>query len=115
MDFLVDAQLPRRLAYLLRETGHDALHTLDLPTGNRTAEITAVSEREGRVVVTKDADFVNSFWISGRPRKLLLVSVGNTTNAELEALFVPRISSIAATFSEYDYAELTRAAIIAHA
>jgi transposase len=28
MKFLVDAQLPRRLAYRLREAGHDALHTL---------------------------------------------------------------------------------------
>lgn len=113
----MDAQLPRRLAYRLREAGHDALHTLDLPAGNRTTdiEITAVSEREGRVVVTKDADFVSSFWILGRPRKLLLVSVGNTTNAELEDLFVPRVSRFAATFSEYDFVEPTRAALIAHA
>jgi predicted nuclease of predicted toxin-antitoxin system len=33
MKFLVDAQLPRRLTYRLREAGHDALHTLDLPAG----------------------------------------------------------------------------------
>jgi predicted nuclease of predicted toxin-antitoxin system len=39
----------------LREAGHDALHTLDLPDGNRTtdAEINATSWREQRVVVTK--------------------------------------------------------------
>jgi predicted nuclease of predicted toxin-antitoxin system len=29
MRFLVDAQLPRRLAHRLRDRGHDALHTLD--------------------------------------------------------------------------------------
>jgi predicted nuclease of predicted toxin-antitoxin system len=39
------------------------------------------------VVVTKDSDFVNSFLLSRRPRKLLLVSTGNIGNAELEALF----------------------------
>ena len=60
MRFLVDAQLPRRFAAWLREHGHDALHTLDLPEGNRTADtsITALADGEHRVVVTKDADFV---------------------------------------------------------
>jgi predicted nuclease of predicted toxin-antitoxin system len=64
MNFLVDAHLPRRLARRLQEAGHDALHTLDLPRGNRTTdtEINAISLSERRVVITKDADFVNSFW-----------------------------------------------------
>jgi len=31
MTFLVDAHLPRRLAYQLRAFGHEAVHTLDLP------------------------------------------------------------------------------------
>ena len=30
MKFLIDAQLPKLLTSLLRELGHDALHTLDL-------------------------------------------------------------------------------------
>ncbi len=29
-------QLPRRLAHLLTAAGHDAVHTLDVPGGNRT-------------------------------------------------------------------------------
>src|SRR5687768_13896443 len=78
MKFLVDAQLPRRLVSRFRESGHDALHTLDLSNGNRTTdtEINDLSEREQRVVVTKDADFVNSFHLTGKPYKLLLISTG---------------------------------------
>jgi len=38
MKFLVDAQLPRRLAYRLQDAGHDAVHTLDLPLANRTPD-----------------------------------------------------------------------------
>lgn len=38
MRFLVDARLPRRLVYPLREADHDALHTLDVPDGNRTKD-----------------------------------------------------------------------------
>jgi predicted nuclease of predicted toxin-antitoxin system len=39
MKFLVDAQLPRRLIHRLREAGHDAIHTLDLPDGNRSMTV----------------------------------------------------------------------------
>ncbi len=46
MRFLVDAQLPRRLARWLVQKGHDALHTLDLPSANRTTdeEITSLAD-----------------------------------------------------------------------
>ncbi len=54
MKFLIDAQLPRRLAGRLREVGFDAIHTLDLPLANRTPDaiINEVSVNEQRVVVT---------------------------------------------------------------
>ena len=38
MKFIVDAQLPRHLAASLKWWGHDVLHTLDLPSGNRTPD-----------------------------------------------------------------------------
>ena len=38
MKFIVDAQLPRRLASQLNLFGHDAVHCLDLPLGNRTPD-----------------------------------------------------------------------------
>ena len=54
MKFIVDAQLPRRLALELVAHGHDATHSLDLPLGNRSADedITAVAIKENRIVVT---------------------------------------------------------------
>jgi len=71
MKFLVDAQLPRRLCHRLWECGHDAAHTLDLPSGNRTsdAEIMRIADTEDRVVVTKDDDFVQSFLLRNQPRR----------------------------------------------
>lgn len=65
--FLLDAQLPRRLAHALREQGFDVVHTLDLPNGNHTSdsEINLVSLDEQRVVITKDADFVDMSTESG--------------------------------------------------
>lgn len=85
MRFLVDAQLPRRFAAWLNEAGQDALHTLDLPRKNLTSdgEIIARARQDGRVVVSKDADFAQSFLITGEP-SLLLISTGNIDNAGLE-------------------------------
>ncbi|HET6660957.1 MAG TPA: DUF5615 family PIN-like protein [Rubrobacter sp.] len=116
MNFLVDAQLPRRLAYRLRDAGHDVVHTLDLPAGNRTtdAELNELSTSAARVVITKDRDFVDSFLLFHRPFKLLLISTGNITNADLEDLFVAQIPAVAAAFESYDYLELTRTTLVFH-
>jgi len=63
MKVLIDAQPPRRFARRLHAAGHDAIHTLELPAGNRTtdAEICRIADSVGRAVVTKDADLVSSF------------------------------------------------------
>jgi predicted nuclease of predicted toxin-antitoxin system len=116
MKFIVDAQLPGRIAAWLREEGHDAVHTLDLPEANRTtdAAIIELAERDGRVVVTKDADFVNSHLLLHRPRKLLLVSTGNIRNRDLENLFVPNISAFVTMLEVSDFVELTRSTLRLH-
>ncbi len=116
MNFLIDAHFPRRLARRLRGAGHDALHTLDLPDGNHTTdeEINDLSVRDNRVVITKDTDFVDSFLLTQRPHKLLLVSTGNIANDELEALFAAQMPTIATAFASYEYIELTRTSLIFH-
>ena len=116
MKFLLDAQLPRRLTQALRAAGHDAIHTLDLPEGNRTtdAEINLIAGREGRVVVTKDADFVNSFYLSGSPQKLLLISTGNIANMVLEPLLLGNIEALEVALTSNDFVELSRTTITVH-
>jgi predicted nuclease of predicted toxin-antitoxin system len=105
VNFLVDAHLPRRIARRLQEAGHDTCHTLDLPNGNQTpdAEINTISLREQGVVITKDADFVNSFSLKHEPYKLLLISTGNIKNADLETLLLTHLSSMVAAFAAYDF------------
>lgn len=116
MRFLVDAQLPRRLAYSLSAAGHDTLHTLDLPAANRTSdhEIARLAERERRVVVTKDSDFVDSFLLHRQPPALLLVSTGNIDNSALEALFAAALPQIVEAFAHAAFVELNRESLIIH-
>lgn len=116
MKFLVDAQLPRRMARWLAEAGHDAIHTLDLPAGNRTtdAAVIACAMEEQRIVVTKDDDFVQSFLLNGQPPRLLLVATGNIANAELERLVKGNFTRIEAAFSQHHFVELNREALVIH-
>lgn len=115
MKFLVDAQLPRRLAKWLNAAGHDALHTLDLPRKNLTpdSEVVARARLEGRVVVSKDADFVQSFLISGEP-SLLLISTGNISNDDLEKTLRANLSGIETAFTSSRFIEITRDALVVH-
>jgi predicted nuclease of predicted toxin-antitoxin system len=116
MKFVVDAQLPRRIALWLSEQGHDALHTLDLPDENRTtdAEIIALAARDGRVVVTKDADFIESFILHHQPEKLLVIATGNISNVELERVLLPHLPTIALAFETADFIEVTRFGVMVH-
>jgi len=116
MKFLVDAQLPVRLARFLQTSGYDTIHTTDLPQRNATSdlEINSVSIQEERIVITKDADFVNSFLTIQQPYKLLLISTGNVKNNTLEALFSENLQTLAELFQQNQYIEMTRDSIIVH-
>lgn len=116
MRFLVDAQLPRSLAVHLTELGHDAIHVKDLPSGGRTSdsEITTFADAEGRVVVTKDADFRHTHETGGHPQHLLYVSVGNVRNRDLLDHFSAHHAAIVAAFEQADFIELGREALTLH-
>lgn len=116
MKFLVNAHLPRRLIFLLNAAGHDAIHTLDLPERNRTPDLTInqVSVREQRILITKDGEFKDSFLLEGRPYKLLLISTGNITNADLERLLRDNLEEIVRAFQEHSFLELDRATLTIH-
>lgn len=116
MKFLVDAQLPGRLASFLADAGHDAIHTTQLPAGNRTTDgaIAELADRDDRVVVTKDRDFRDGHLLGGSPRRLLVVATGNITNSALLALFTGHLAEIVAAFDEVDFVELRPAALVLH-
>ena len=117
MKFLVDAQLPRRLAYRIADFGHDVRHTLDLKEGNRTSdtEITCIADAEDRIVVTKDSDFVNAHLLFGNPRKILLVTTGNISNHALEDLLLGHFEKLEDAFAGGStLVELSADAVIVH-
>ena len=116
MKFLVDAQLPKPLSDFLQTLGHDSVHTLELPDGNRTSddEIIRISVEQERVLVSKDTDFVDSLLLKGEPYKLLSIATGNISNADLIDLFRLNIAQVAGLFDESEHVELTADSVIDH-
>jgi predicted nuclease of predicted toxin-antitoxin system len=84
MKFLVDNQLPARLALHMRVLGHDCLHVLELALDEATdLEVWNHACADGRIVISKDEDFV---YLANRPGdkgKLVWVRLGNCRNPAL--------------------------------
>lgn len=116
MKFLVDAQLPARLARLLGDAGHDAVHTSQLPEGNRTtdARISALADDQDRVVVSEDRDFRDGYLLQGSPRRLLVIATGNITNAAPVALLQTNTTAVVEALTDADFVELGATALVVH-
>lgn len=99
MRFLVDAQLPARLVAALEAAGHDAVHTSQMPDGNRSTDrqIAEKADAEGRVAV-----------------KLLVVATGNNTNNALLDLFGRAWDAVVEALAEVDFIELHPDALVVH-
>ena len=88
------------------------LSTMQLQTPN--AQINEVSIQDQRIVITKDSDLVNSFLAVQQPYKLLLITMGNIKNSELEALFIANLPSLVEFLQQHAYVELIRDLVIVH-
>ena len=96
MKFIVDAQLPKKLARYLTEIGFDTIHTLDLDNGNQTkdAEIVKISIEEKRILISKDVDFYNIYLQKAEPYKLIYLTVGNISTFKLIQIFSKNLDRI---------------------
>lgn len=74
-------------------------------------KLVALADAEDRVLVTKDADFVNAHVLRGRPARLLLISTGNISNRDLELLVRPLIPRVMQEFLQHSFLELGRGGV----
>ena len=94
MRFLVDAQLPPDLARFLISCGYEARHVMEV--GLLSAddmEIWDRAQRDGAVIVTKDADFAKLSTLLTGPQVVWL-RFGNTRKAELQVRLAPLLPRI---------------------
>ena len=118
MQYLIDAQLPRRLALWLQSEGYEATHTLELPDKNNTTDteiIRLAAATPDTVIVSKDRDFPEQRIIRGGPERLLWITTGNINNNALVQLFEEEFPRIHQLFMEgYSFLELSNEAVTVH-
>jgi len=108
MKFIIDAQLPRRMAEWFANNGLDAVHTITLPASNATTDsrIVEIAEQDGRIVVSKDNDFIDRHLLTSNPAKLLLISPGNISNCRLQAIIESHLATIIQEFQTHNFLDL---------
>ena len=87
-----------------------------MPEKNRSGDnaISAKADNNGRIVVTKDADFLDSYLLFRKPAKLLLVKTGNIPNSYLLKIFQNNLPVFKSEFAQSNFVEMTRIEIITH-
>jgi predicted nuclease of predicted toxin-antitoxin system len=114
MKFIVDAQLPWKLARYLRDAGYDTIHTLDLPAKNQTPDeiVRTIAAAEHRIVISKDNDFRDSFHLRHNPKRLLHCTFGNVVTKDVLSIFALNFENIIAALQQSDLVELAADRII---
>jgi predicted nuclease of predicted toxin-antitoxin system len=109
--FLIDAQLPYGLAQKLNSLYYDVLHTKDIPdTQSKTSDevLISIATDENRIIISKDADFVDAVLITKRLRQLVYVTTGNIKNKELISIFENNISQIVSLLENHTIIEVSK-------
>jgi len=97
MRFLLDAQLPPRLALLFKGHGHEASHVVDhAAVSADDSEIWRLASELNAVIVTKDEDFVSLAAIRAAGPPIVWIRIGNCSNRALEAWFEPLLEQVVA-------------------
>jgi predicted nuclease of predicted toxin-antitoxin system len=101
LRFIVDTQLPAALAVYLSGYDLDAIHTTFYPAGHllKDREIREKAVAEDRIIITKDSDFFDYFFVKGAPPRILLLKVGNCSNRELRATVEKNLNEIIHLFA----------------
>ena len=108
MKFIVDAQLPYGLKLFLKDNGYDAIHTDDMPNRERTSdsEIINIAELDNSIIITKDKDFLDSYLLFKKPKKLVIITSGNIKNKEFFFLFKNNFKTVIELLSKHSLIEL---------
>ena len=82
MKFLFDVHISYKLVKHLRTLGYIVIHVNEILNNWFTADsmISKFADDNDLIVITKDSDFRNSFYINNTPRKLIKINLGNISN-----------------------------------
>lgn len=93
MQFLCDVHISYKLVNAIENLGFRCIHVNDILDKwyTKDAAIAAFVDENDYILITKDVDFRNSFFVKKTPKKLIKINLGNSTNQELIAIVTKNI------------------------
>lgn len=97
MKFLCDVHISYKLVNRLILLGFECVHVNNILNKWNTTDrdICAFADDNDFVIITKDADFRDSFLIRSTPKKLIKINLGNISNVELIEIIEANLIAIA--------------------
>lgn len=108
---LCDVHISYRVVKFFEVEGIETIHINNILDGSETkdSKIRKWADENNFVLITKDSDFRNSHFISGSPRKLLKIELGNISTKILLDMLKSNFSLIEESFAKSQcYMELGR-------
>lgn len=96
MKFLCDVHISYKLCKLLVSLGFESIHVNDILNKSETkdSDLCKYADKNDYVIISKDSDFRNSFFVQQTPKKLIKINLGNIPNHEILRIFADNIESI---------------------
>ncbi|MCB0635079.1 MAG: DUF5615 family PIN-like protein [Lewinella sp.] len=115
MKVLCDVHIARKVVRFFQQNGVEATHVNDILDSWYTSDkaIADYADEHKLVVLSKDRDFRNSHHLKKSPRRLLLISLGNISTANLIAILGKNLALLREKFeAEECFVELQQDAIV---
>lgn len=89
MKFLCDVHISYKLVNHLNQLGHETVHVNQILDKwfTKDSEIAEYANENDFIIVSKDSDFRDSFFIKRKPARLIKINLGNISNSELILIF----------------------------
>lgn len=89
MKFICDVHISYKLAKFIELSGHEAIHVNSILDKwfTKDKDIANYADDNDFIIITKDIDFRDSFFINKSPKKLVKINLGNISNQELQMIF----------------------------
>jgi len=113
MRFVIDANLPKVVAKIFLELGHEAIHASQLPQGNDTKDgDILIFAAEDAIIISKDKDFYHSFLMRGRPNQFVFVRFNNLLFKDIKSLFNKIAPKLIDLLGQHDLIEVYKDKIV---
>ncbi|SHJ42310.1 Predicted nuclease, contains PIN domain, potential toxin-antitoxin system component [Tangfeifania diversioriginum] len=96
MKFLCDVHISYKLVRHLTSRGYETIHVNDILDKWLTSDkqICEYADQKDFIVISKDSDFRNSFYVKRTPSKLIKINLGNISNSELVQIITDNLPQI---------------------